>query len=130
MLKTYCSSCGNSIQYLEVKPNFCTKCGCNLSTGKSTQTNIKFKPEIEIIQKPSISNLNWDIQIDKPKGYKLKDLAKGEKKSISERNIDDSSLTKEEFLRQFQKEAGTLRRGNQAEDDSSDSSDYEEDDDS
>ena len=127
MLKTYCSSCGNSIQYLEVKPNFCTKCVCNLSTGKSTQTNIKFEPEIEIIQKPSISNLNWEIQIDKPKGYKLKDLAKGEKKSISERNIDDSSLTKEEFLRQFQKEAGTLRRGSQS-DENDDNTDNDEDD--
>ena len=127
MLKTYCSSCGNSIQYLEVKPNFCNKCGVNLSTGKANQSPKPVVPEIEIIQKPNISSLNWDIEINRPKGSKLKDLAKGEKENIYPRDGDESITSKEDFLKQFQKEAGTLRRGTQS-DDSDDSIDNDEDD--
>jgi len=128
MPKIYCSSCGNPIQYADVKPNFCTKCGCNLTSGKVAQNQVKVEPEIEIIQKPSISSLNWDIEVTKPKGEKLKNLAKGEKSPAFQRDADESSLSKEEFLKQFQKEAGTLRRDSQAPDD--DSADYAEDDDS
>jgi hypothetical protein len=128
MPKIYCSSCGNPIQYADVKPNFCTKCGCNLASGKVVQNQVKVEPEIEIIQKPSISSLNWDIEVTKPKGEKLKNLAKGEKSPAFQRDADESNLSKEEFLKQFQKEAGTLRRGSQAPDD--DSADYAEDDDS
>ena len=72
MPKIYCSSCGNPIQYADIKPNFCTKCGCNLASGKVVQNQVKVEPEIEIIQKPSISSLNWDIEVTKPKGEKLK----------------------------------------------------------
>lgn len=128
MPKIYCSSCGNPIQYADVKPNFCTKCGCNLGSGKPVQNQVKIEPEIEIIQKPSISNLNWDIELNKPRGEKLKDLAKGEKISYSQRDSDQSNLSKEDFLKEFQREAGTLRRGQQAQDD--DSTDHDEDDDS
>ena len=128
MPKIYCSSCGNPIQYADIKPNFCTKCGCNLGSGKPVQNQVKIEPEIEIVQKPSISSLNWDIEVSKPKGQKLKDLAKGEKSPAFQRDADESSLSKEEFLKEFQKEAGTLRRGSQAPDD--DSADYSEDDDS
>ena len=126
MLKTYCSSCGNSIHYLEVKPNFCNKCGVNLSTGKVNQPLKPVTPEIEIIQKPNISSLNWDIEINKPKGSKLKDLAKGEKENVYTRDGDQSSLSKEDFLKQFQKEAGTLRRGSQS-DENDDNTDDEDD---
>jgi len=128
MPKIYCSSCGNPIQYADTKPNFCTKCGCNLASGKPVQNQVKVEPEIEIINKPSISSLNWDIEIVKPKGEKLQNLAIGEKNSCPQRDSTQVNLSKEEFLREFQKEAGTLRRGNQAQDD--DSADYDEDDDS
>lgn len=110
MPKIYCSNCGNAIQYSDIKPNFCQKCGTNLGSGK---TQIAAQPQIEIIQetRPKVNNLNWDIQIEKPKGMKLKDLAKGEKINFDSRHSE--KLSKEEFLKQFQKEAGTLRRGNQ-----------------
>lgn len=110
MPKIYCSNCGNPIQYTDVKPNFCQKCGANIASGK---IQIAAQPQIEIIQevRPKVNNLNWDIEIQRPKGEKLKDLAKGEKASI-DRRLSDENLTKEEFLKQFQKEAGTLRRGN------------------
>jgi len=111
MPKIYCSNCGNAIQYSDIKPNFCQKCGTNLGSGK---TQISAQPQIEIIQetKPKLNNLNWDIEIEKPKGVKLKDLAKGEKSNFEPRQNDENT-SKEEFLKQFQKEAGTLRRGNQ-----------------
>jgi hypothetical protein len=111
---------------LEVKPNFCNKCGVNLSTGKVNQPLKPVTPEIEIIQKPNISSLNWDIEINKPKGSKLKDLAKGEKENVYTRDGDQSSLSKEDFLKQFQKEAGTLRRGSQS-DENDDNTDDEDD---
>ena len=125
MPKIYCSNCGNAIQYSDIKPNFCQKCGTNLGSGK-TQTSAQ--PQIEIIQetKPKVNNLNWDIEIEKPKGIKLKDLAKGEKINIDGRQTDE--VSKEDFLKQFQKEAGTLRRGNQnyqASDDDDDDDDNE-----
>jgi hypothetical protein len=111
MPKIYCSNCGNLIQYNDVKPNFCQKCGANIASGK---VQISAQPQIKIIQesRPRVSNLNWDIEIQKPRGEKLKDLAKGEKVNIDFRQTDEN-LSKEEFLKQFQKEAGTLRRGNQ-----------------
>jgi len=112
MPKIYCSSCGNPIQYSDLKPNFCFKCGTNLGTGKP-QIVAKVEPEIEIKEvRSKINNLNWDIEIQRPKGQKLKDLARGEKdNNFQPRNGEE--LSKEEFLKQFQKEAGTLRRGNQ-----------------
>lgn len=111
MPKIYCSNCGNPIQYTDAKPNFCQKCGANITSGK-VQTVAQ--PQIEIIQesRPRLNNLNWDIDIQRPKGERLKDLAKGEKANI-DRRYTDENLSKEEFLKQFQKEAGTLRRGNQ-----------------
>jgi hypothetical protein len=111
MPKVYCSNCGNAIQYSDIKPNFCQKCGANLASGK---VQIAAQPQIEIIQesKPRLNNLNWDIEIQKPKGEKLKDLAKGEKTNIDRRFVEEN-ISKEEFLKQFQKEAGTLRKGNQ-----------------
>jgi hypothetical protein len=111
MPKIYCSNCGNPIQYSDIKPNFCQKCGANINSGK---VQAVAKPEIEIVQevRPRVNNLNWDIEIQKPKGQKLKDLARGEKdNNLQPRNTE--GLSKEEFLKQFQKEAGTLRRGNQ-----------------
>lgn len=112
MPKIYCSNCGNPIQYTDAKPNFCQKCGISLS-GSKAQNIIQAMPQIEIREsRPSLNNLNWEIEIEKPKGIKLKDLAKGEKANIDSRQTDES-LSKEDFLKQFQKEAGTLRRGNQ-----------------
>jgi hypothetical protein len=114
MPKVYCSNCGNAIQYSDVKPNFCQKCGTNLNSGR-TQINAKPQPQIEIIEevlRPKVNNLNWDIEIEKPKGIKLKDLAKGEKANFESR-YNQEDISKEEFLKQFQKEAGTLRKGNQ-----------------
>lgn len=112
MPKIYCSNCGNAIQYSDTKPNFCQKCGTNINSGQPQI--IARQPQIEIIQesKPKVNNLNWDIEIQRPKGVKLKDLAKGEKVNFEGRQSDD--LSKEDFLKQFQKEAGTLRRGNQS----------------
>jgi len=113
MPKIYCSSCGNPVQYSDIKPNFCFKCGTNLNTGGRPQAIAQIEPEIEIKEiRPKINNLNWDIEIQKPKGQKLKDIARGEKdRDFQPRNVEE--LSKEEFLKQFQKEAGTLRRGNQ-----------------
>ena len=111
MPKIYCSSCGNPVQYSDVKPNFCFKCGTNLNTGKPQVVAQQIQPQIEEIR-PKINNLNWDIEIERPRGQKLKDLAKGQKdNNFQPRNTEE--LSKEEFLKQFQKEAGTLRRGNQ-----------------
>ena len=111
MPKVYCSNCGNPMQYSDIRPNFCQKCGTNLNSGK---TQILAKPNIEITTeiKPKINNLNWDIEISKPKSIKFKDLAKGQKEDIHRRERNEFS-SKEEFLKQFQKEAGTLRKGNQ-----------------
>lgn len=112
MQKVYCSSCGNPVQYSEVRPNFCFKCGTNLSTGKP-QILGKIEEKIEVINtRPSIQNLNWDIDIQKPKGVKLKDLAKGQKNTDLQPR-DGDNVSKEDFLKQFQKEAGTLRRDHQ-----------------
>ena len=114
MPKVYCSNCGNAIQYSDIKPNFCQKCGTNLNSGR-TQINAMPQPKIEIIEevvRPKVNNLNWDIEIEKPKGIKLKDLAKGEKANFESR-YNQEDISKEEFLKQFQKEAGTLRKGNQ-----------------
>jgi len=112
MPKIYCSSCGNPVQYSDVKPNFCFKCGTNLGTGRP-QVIAQTEPEIEITEvRPKINNLNWDIEIQKPKGQKLKDLARGEKDNNFQPR-DSEILSKDKFLKQFQKEAGTLRRGNQ-----------------
>ena len=89
MPKIYCSNCGNPIQFSDVKPNFCQKCGTNLS-GVKQQNVAKNAQEIEIVEirKPlnNLNNLNWDIEIEKPKGIKLKDIAKGEKQNLESRN--------------------------------------------
>lgn len=113
MPKIYCSNCGNAIEYSSAKPNFCQKCGTNLNP--SIQKQMTPQPQIDIevrSTRPVLNNLNWDIEIKRPKGQKLKDLAKGEKQEIEQRNTEQFS--KEEFIKQFQKEAGTLRRGNQS----------------
>lgn len=114
MPKIYCSNCGNAIEYSSAKPNFCQKCGTNLNPNMQ-QRQATPQPQIEIEiknTKPIINNLNWDIEVKRPRGEKLKDLAKGEKHSIEQRS--NEGLSRDEFLKQFQREAGTLRRGNQS----------------
>jgi len=112
MPKIYCSNCGNAIQYSDIKPNFCQKCGTNLNSGK---TQIAAQPKIEIIEeaiRPKVNNLNWDIEINKPKGEKIKDLASGKKIEVFPIREPEEILSKEEFLQKFKKEAGTLRDKN------------------
>ena len=112
MPKIYCSSCGNPLQYSDVKPNFCFKCGSNLSTGRPQIITQQIQSQIQIEEaKPKINNLNWDIEIQKPKGISLKDLAKGEKINYEPIEVQER-LSKEEVLKRFKKEAGTLRGKN------------------
>ena len=139
MLKIYCSECGSPTEYSLNKPKFCSSCGrsfqeniqANKSPGKDIATKKdfnKFKPiendleeddfsavnEDIDVSKINIKNLNIEYSKDDRDETKIKDLIGTSSGGNPLRRIKTKKqkINKKQFLEDFQKEAGTLRRKN------------------
>ena len=134
MLKLYCTKCGSPTNYSLNKPKFCSACGKSFDEKASRNINnqqIKItKPTIDEIKnfddefdtesdsvdisKINLKNLNIEYIKDQSNKPKIKDLigtSSGDN-SLRKIKIKKQKINKKQFLEDFQKEAGTLRRKN------------------
>ena len=131
MKKLYCKSCGGGSEYTLTRPKFCNNCGKSMAgvAGHSCPAGHKGKPGVpgqleieeesdEITTIPQISELQVETSTSVNKGIKIEDLwatvdPDSEQAPDSDIPFDrgrkNPQQSQEEFLRDFQKEAGTLR---------------------
>ena len=123
-MKMYCSECGTRHEYAGKKPNFCTNCG--YSFAGASKHNIPKQEEIEELEEnvqevPDISGLQVEIEPYAKTSIKISDAVDY---SISSPEDIPKPMTgpkgkrmtkkaREEFLKDWQKEAGTDRSRNE-----------------
>jgi len=129
MLKIYCTECGAGVEYLSNKPKFCSSCGnpfdkkVALPVLKPKRTISKIEDEdVEEIEDsdteesesssvPEIDNLEYDISIPQKSKETIGNLI-GTYTPESDLHLPDierKQVSREEFLENFAKEAGSLR---------------------
>ena len=119
----YCSECGTPHEYVGKKPNFCTNCGFSFSgLKKSSVANLEESEESEeIIEEiPEIDGLQVEIEPYGNSGVKIEDaVAMGAQeggtpeKTKRQKGKRLTKKSREEFLNNWQKEAGTSRNRNE-----------------
>ena len=117
-MKVYCQQCGAKIEFsVSSKPKFCQGCGTALSLGSNRTAAITediHEEEDDVRVTPSISGLEFEIETYTKQAAKLGEVigtSKGLPPASGPRTLN-KNLSKEEFRKQFQKEAGSLRSGN------------------
>ncbi len=126
-MKLYCQSCGIPHEYSIKKPNFCQGCGFqfNKSVAKAAEAPVvKPKFAIEDLEDnydgeeqsqpdsvPDIKDLDVEIEVSPQRGMKLGDIAGTAASSERFDRGNEASVSKEEFLKEFQREAGSIRPG-------------------
>ena len=126
-MKTYCYSCGAKLEFSpRDKPKFCSKCGTPLeSSGKIMKKPQKqINEDIKIVDEPlgfsaNITQLDFefDQQVQKNKGVKLSSLMGTlDASQISAVPASNLHVTNEEAMKQFKKEAGSLRQSSNKKD--------------
>ena len=118
-MKIYCQTCGSKIEFSpNDKPKFCQSCGKSLNLGSNIS---KSEAEAEVeelfeeegsVSLPSIDKLDFDLEVYQMKGEKLSTIVgtSDKYKKESNPNAANNTQTKEEFLKEFQNEAGALRK--------------------
>ena len=118
-MKIYCQTCGSKIEFSpNDKPKFCQGCGKSLNLGSNiskaeTETEAEeLLEEEESVGLPSIDKLDFDLEVHQMKGEKLSTIVgtSDKYKKESNSNTGNNTQTKEEFLKEFQNEAGALRK--------------------
>ncbi len=128
-MKVYCRKCGGPTEYTLNKPKFCAACGQSLFTSGSKNENIPPKQKVsehtalptettDDERVPDLAGLDIDIDVPRAQGYKFGDVLGSspteERWTNNNENIPKQS--KEDFLKQFKKEAGSIRDNNTATD--------------
>lgn len=128
-MKKYCTECGQPTEYTSSLPKFCQGCGTsfNLLVREKAKASkvIKAKKSVEpedeedeegddedegdesVTHIPNLSHLEVEIEASKVRGTPLKDIM-GTVGDGFEREIPPEQ-SKEQFLQQFKKEAGSIR---------------------
>ena len=117
-MKIYCQECGLGMNYTTAKPNFCSKCGKPLGL---TDLNAKEDSEEELEELenneyiPNIQSLDVDIVPFGPvQVQKISDVLENQPKTPQNTSVPilDNQIKQSDadFLRDFQKEAGTTRK--------------------
>lgn len=123
-LKMYCKKCGAGSEYTLEKPHFCQKCGNGFNSLSSTLINddkptqlLKTEPPLEQENEEesfnfnNLNKLSVDIEIQKASSTTIEDLlAEPYSGQREEEYFYIEPMGKEEFLEQFKREAGSLRR--------------------
>ena len=121
-MKMYCPKCGSATQYNGKKPNFCHSCG-NAFAGVQHPTTVVEDGCLELFGQeqeepthqqvvPNISKLEIEITNQTQSKFKLGEVVG----TLNPDNVgndtflSDGSPSPEQQLRDFEKEAGTLRK--------------------
>ena len=126
-MKSFCPHCGTLINYVGKKPNFCSSCGQSLNTmvaqTKEAPSNIEIEADIETEEEsedvyiPNLNKLEVDVEVYSNK-QTLCTVLESSSNSKDGGVVDDfvepkpKATSQSDFLKDFQNEAGTLRRKN------------------
>ena len=115
-LKLYCAGCGGLNEYTLHKPKFCQSCGNSLSmTASASKSSLSEEKDPENLT-VNISSLEFETVTPPKRGQTIGDLmASADLNSPPPSPVEDltppiPAPSPEEVVKQFQKEAGTLRR--------------------
>lgn len=118
-MKIYCSDCGTPHEYSGKKPNFCVNCGYSFAGSErpSKAESEEIEESEEIIEEiPEIDTLQVEIEPYQSNSIKLGeavDYSNGSdgqpQKATRQKGKRMTKKANEEFLKDWQKEAGTSR---------------------
>ena len=121
-LKIYCTKCGHANMYAAEKPNFCQKCGsafahANIESPQTPQTP-EHKEDSMPFTSEGMTGLDVEIIGDqRDKAPTIEDLINSPERKWTNKELDikgkrgrRKKFNKDEVQRQFQKEAGTIRK--------------------
>ena len=116
-LSIYCAKCGAPAFYTVKKPNFCNECGCGFSGASAppaTPSSLPAEGEQERETIPNISKLEVETQIYPHTSVSMSSVIESQRLSTTPPELgnvyeprEPSSLTPEEVMEEFKKEAGT-----------------------
>ena len=128
MQKKYCSKCGQATEYKSEIPSFCSKCGHSFAGMKSNATNNKAKPialtkeddhdeyESDDGFNSPITSLAFDVErydVAPPTIGQIASLGPQPQGSSSTNKPKTSTpINEEQFLKDFQQEAGSIKQQN------------------
>ena len=123
-MKIFCYNCGSKIEFSAAnKPKFCSSCGSPLDPSHTkantqvNQTEEEAGPENSEFS-GNISKLDVDFLPTQKNTIKLQDALGSNAGGVTDgSNLDAPSISKEDFEKQWQKEAGTLRQNSSQESD-------------
>ena len=127
MLKEFCIKCGHPNLYSYDKPLFCAKCGKSFGGASKAKATTKSKPtqvpktetpfeiEEETESVPNISKLDFSVETFESKAPTIGAIASQgppPKSRNPEQQRPQASIPfdKKKFLKEFEKEAGSIRR--------------------
>ena len=125
-MKSYCPNCGAATEYSGPKPKFCSSCGNPFSAlAKKENKNYKIHEDVEIedSEEEELENINFyninklDVEIIQEQsnsvtlGQIMETSAETEGDiQMSDINQNPPQQNSEDFIQEFQQEAGTLRQ--------------------
>ena len=114
-MKTFCPHCGNKMEYVGKKPNFCYSCGHAFAGASESVAALEEEPEqIKPTQEqiiPNITKLDVEITQSTQNKFKFGEVVG----TLNPDNIgndefvSDGKPSPEQQMKDFQREAGTLR---------------------
>ena len=125
-MKTYCPNCGSGMSYSGAKPKFCSSCGSPLSAlAKQENKNYKIHEDVEVeefedeemenVDFSSLTKLDVEIEKEQPKssftlGQVMENSIEVEGDiKMTKINNNSPQQSSEDFFKEFQQEAGSLR---------------------
>ena len=135
MLKKYCTSCGQATEYGSAPPSFCSKCGTSFSGRLDPKASLSAKTQKKKPRKllnsedydeyaeeenyiTSLSSLDFTIEKFEEPSRTIGDIVSlgsggGEKNEKTKKNQNPlPKINEEAFLKDFEREAGSLRLKN------------------
>ncbi len=126
-MRLYCQSCGTPHEYSIKKPNFCQNCALPFGGAAAATVKVEKAKVVKIAIEdddeeeegeetdsvPDLKELKVDVDFSPQRGVRLGDVA-GTSLGPTTRESDGmtSDVPQGDFMKEFQREAGSLRSSN------------------
>ena len=129
-MKMYCYQCGSGMSYAGIPPKFCMNCGvkmgdatasCEPTATDESEASVQSQDLGEELEESEESLINFgnldglEIEIDIPSNSIPLSQIAGTQDSVDPNDdfkpTKNKKISKKKFLVEFQKEAGSLRKG-------------------